>query len=44
MLAESPGVRTELVADIRAQIQSGGYENEEKLDLAIYRMLRGILE
>ena len=33
-----------LVADIQGQVTHGGYMSEEKLDLAIYRMLRNILE
>ncbi len=43
MLAAAPGVRAELVDDIRAQLDGGGYVNEEKLELAIGRMLREIL-
>jgi hypothetical protein len=44
MLAQTPAVRPELVADIRGQVASGEYANEEKLDLAIYRMLKDVLE
>jgi hypothetical protein len=43
LLAASPSVRTELVADVRRQVQDGSYLNEEKLDIAIYRMLRDVL-
>ena len=43
MLSRTPAVRSELVADIRQQIALDGYMNEEKLDLAIYRMLKDIL-
>jgi hypothetical protein len=43
MLARTPSVRAELVADIRGRI-GDDYMSEEKLDLAIYRMLRDILE
>jgi hypothetical protein len=43
MLAQTPSVRTALVADIRKQMEGGGYLSEEKLNLAIYRMLRDIL-
>jgi hypothetical protein len=44
MLAQRPGVRPELVADIRKQVATGDYATEEKLDLAIYRMLRDVLK
>jgi hypothetical protein len=44
MLSQTPAVRPELVADIRSQVASGEYANEEKLDLAIYRMLKDVLE
>lgn len=43
MLATAPTVRAELVADIRRQMAEGSYMSEEKLDLAIGRMLRDIL-
>ena len=35
---EAAGVRADRVADIRAQIQSGTYETQEKLDVAIGRL------
>jgi hypothetical protein len=44
MLSRTPSVRSELVADIRGQFNGGAYMSEEKLDLAIYRMLKDILE
>ena len=44
MLSRTPAVRGELVADIRGQVDEGGYMCDEKLNLAIYRMLRNILE
>jgi negative regulator of flagellin synthesis FlgM len=34
-----PEVRSERVAQIRAQIQSGKYETSEKLDMALERLL-----
>ncbi len=43
LLSRSPSVRSELVADIRAQVRAGTYVNAEKLDLAIYRMLKDVL-
>lgn len=36
---ELPDVRTERVAQIRAEIASGAYETEDKLDLALERLL-----
>lgn len=43
MLAHTREVRTELVDDIRAQLDDGSYMSEEKLNLAIYRMLKDAL-
>ena len=43
MLTRSHEVRTELVDDIRSQMTDGGYMSEEKLNLAIYRMLKDVL-
>ena len=43
MLSTAPAVRGELVADIHRQLADGGYVSEEKLDLAIGRMLKDIL-
>jgi anti-sigma28 factor (negative regulator of flagellin synthesis) len=34
-----PEIRQELVDQVRAQIESGGYETEEKIDAAIEAML-----
>jgi hypothetical protein len=39
MLAGLEGVRSNLVAEIREQIQRGEYLTEEKLDEAIHRLL-----
>ena len=44
MLAQTPDVRAELVEDIRSQVSAEGYMSEERLDLAIYRMVKDILE
>ncbi len=44
MLSHSADVRDDLVADIREQVDSGAYVNEQKLDLAIYKMLKDILK
>lgn len=43
MLSRAPAVRTELVEEVRRQMATEGYMTEEKLDLAIERMLRDIL-
>jgi hypothetical protein len=43
MLAATPAVRTELIDEIRRQLAEGRYLTEEKLDLAIYRMLKDVL-
>lgn len=43
MLAGLDGVRSNLVAEIREQIQRGEYLTEEKLDEAIHRLLCEIL-
>jgi hypothetical protein len=42
-LAASRQVRTELVDDLRSQMDDGAYMSREKLDLAIYRMLKDVL-
>ncbi len=44
MLARSPSARSELVSDVRTQVDGGTYLSEEKLNLAIYRLLKDILE
>ena len=43
ILATAPGVREELVSDIKTQLETGSYQNEEKLNLAIYLMLKDLL-
>jgi hypothetical protein len=43
MLSRDPCVRTELVDDLRGQVATGGYVTEQKLDLAIHRLLKDIL-
>lgn len=37
-------VRTEKVADIRAQIEAGTYEDDAKMDVAVDRMLDDLLK
>jgi hypothetical protein len=44
MLSKTPAVRSELVSDVQGQVTHGDYMSEVKLDLAIYRMLKDILE
>ena len=44
MLSGSPDARGELVADIRDQIEAGTYMTEEKVNLAVYRLLRDLLD
>ncbi len=43
MIASSTDARRELVEDIRRQIAAGTYVTEEKLHIAIYRLLKDIL-
>jgi VIT1/CCC1 family predicted Fe2+/Mn2+ transporter len=43
MLTRVDGVREELVSEIRAQIRSGTYLTEEKLNEAIHRLLQEVL-
>jgi hypothetical protein len=43
MLANVDGVREELLDEIRAQIGRGEYLTEDKLNEAIYRLLREIM-
>jgi anti-sigma-28 factor FlgM len=43
MLSSTPSVRRELVDEIQRQVEAGDYVTEEKLDLAIGRMLEDIL-
>ena len=43
MIASSSDARRELVEDIRRQISAGTYVTEDKLNIAIYRLLKDIL-
>ena len=43
VLSQTPQVRSDLVQEIREQILKGEYLTEEKLNVAIYRMLKEIL-
>jgi len=43
MLSRMDGVRDELVEEIRGQIARGDYLTEDKLNEAIYRLLREIM-
>jgi negative regulator of flagellin synthesis FlgM len=38
-LQDIPGIRADRVATIRAQIEAGTYETDDKLDLAVSRLL-----
>ena len=38
-IREIPDIRTDRVAEIRAAIEAGEYETEEKLDIAVSRLL-----
>ena len=38
-LAALPDVRADLIASVKAQIEAGTYDTQEKLDIAIDRML-----
>ena len=44
LLSATPGVRQDLVDEIKEQIQQGEYLTEEKLNVAIYRLLKDILD
>ena len=39
MINDIPDIRADRVADIRAEIVSGAYETDEKLDVAVGRLL-----
>lgn len=39
MTKDIPDIRTDRVAEIRAQIASGAYETDEKIDIALERLL-----
>jgi anti-sigma28 factor (negative regulator of flagellin synthesis) len=43
MLSSMDGVRDELVEEIRGQIARGTYLTEDRLNEAIYRLLREIM-
>jgi hypothetical protein len=43
MLSGVDGVREDLIAEIRDEIERGEYLTEEKLNEAIYRLLREIM-
>jgi len=43
MLSSVDGVRTELIEEIKSQIARGEYLTEDKLNEAIYRLLREIM-
>lgn len=43
-LKSNGDVRTEKVADIKAQIEAGAYEDDKKLDAAVDRMLDDLLK
>jgi len=43
LLSTAKGVRQDVVDDIREQIQRGKYLTEEKLNIAISRLLKEIL-
>jgi hypothetical protein len=43
VLSSSPDVRGELIEEIREMIRKGEYLTEEKLNIAIYRLLKEIL-
>ncbi len=43
LLSQAPEVDSDLVDEIREQIRRGEYLTEEKLNVAIYRLLKEIL-
>ncbi len=43
MLSDVDGVREDLVEDIRAKLDGGEYMTEEKLNEAIYSLLREVM-
>jgi len=43
ILSSTPDVRSDLVEEIRGQIDRGEYLTEDKLNFAIYRMLKEIM-
>ncbi len=44
MLTNAPQVQSDLAHEIRGQIDGGEYQTEAKLNFAIYRMLKDILD
>jgi len=44
MIASSTDARRELVSELSGRVASGDYVTEEKLNLAIYRLLKDILD
>jgi hypothetical protein len=44
LLSQTPGVRSDLVNEIQEQIRNGEYLTEEKLNVAIYRLLKDLLD
>ena len=43
-LKSNDGVRTDKVADIKAQIEAGNYDDDKKLDVAVDRLLDDLLK
>jgi anti-sigma28 factor (negative regulator of flagellin synthesis) len=43
LLSQAPGVRSDLVKEIEEQIRKGEYLTEDKLNVAIYRLLKDLL-
>jgi anti-sigma28 factor (negative regulator of flagellin synthesis) len=43
-LKSNGDVRTDKVAEIKAQIEAGSYENDKKLDVAVDRLLDDLLK
>ncbi len=43
LLSQAPEVESDLISEIREQIRSGEYLSEEKLNIAICRLLKEIL-
>lgn len=41
-LAETPDVREDLVASVKASIEQGSYESDEKLDVAVSRLFEDL--
>ena len=43
MLSRTPDARQDLVSEIRTQLANGTYMTEDRLNVAIYRLLKDIL-